>query len=255
MPASTAADAQPAASRQRSAPEPHGSSAAMATARNSKQNARVGPAARRRQDREAETGRGRARSRSFLPRGGQFLHGSQRSGKRCADESEDNGGDSDESQIAQQRLRGRARAAQSGIDERHAGNGQRRKQQECERERENGVAHLRLARRPARCGGIGIHGRLAPRGSMWPRTATTRPMPSTARPHSTNAARRPAIGKQHQRGEGEKESGGHHQQSGVLHSLSFSFVGRQVSGGHSAAVNRSFSGNYFHEDRPMSPAC
>ena len=127
----------------------------------------------------------------------------------------DDGGNGHDGEIAEQRLRGRARTAQAGIDERHACDGQRGKQQQRKRQRKNRVAH----------GGTGdgdrrIHGRFAPRARMCPRTATTRPIASTARPQTTKAVRR-RVGKQHQRGKSEKESGWHHQQSGVLHGLSF----------------------------------
>ena len=64
-----------------------------------------------------------------------------------------------------------------------------------------------------------IHGRLAPRASMWPRTATTRPMAidgQTADDESQSTPR--GSGNSTSAAIGEKESGWHHQQSGVLHS-------------------------------------
>jgi hypothetical protein len=57
---------------------------------------------------------------------------SQRSRKGCSDESEHDDGNSNQGQIAQHRLCGRARPAQTGIDERHAGNRHGRKQQKSE---------------------------------------------------------------------------------------------------------------------------
>ena len=64
---------------------------------------------------------------------------SQGTRKRRAHKCEDDDGNGNQSQVAQHCLRRRARPAQAGIDERHAGNGQRREQQKPKRERKRGV--------------------------------------------------------------------------------------------------------------------
>ena len=105
MPASTAAEAHPAESRQRSAPEPHGIIAAMATAMNSKRSAscacgvaEASPCSRN----------GPSPSTPQVLSGGVNggVRRTQRSGKRRAHERKDEGGDGSKRQIAEQRLRG-----------------------------------------------------------------------------------------------------------------------------------------------------
>jgi hypothetical protein len=59
----------------------------------------------------------------------------------CADQREDDGGDGHNGQVSQQRLGRRAGATKAGVDERHAGDGQRRKEQKRESKRKTGFGH------------------------------------------------------------------------------------------------------------------
>ena len=59
-------------------------------------------------------------------------------GEGGADQREGNDGNGHHDQAAEQRLRRRTGAAQAGVDEGHAGNGKRRKQQEAQGEGERG---------------------------------------------------------------------------------------------------------------------
>ncbi len=111
-------------------------------------------------------------------------------------------------------------------------------EQKRKRERENSIAHGRER------GCDGIHGSLAPRASMWPRTATAKPIPSTARPHSTNTVLARRVRKQHQRSKGEKESGWHHQQSGVFHHVFLAVPLRPRTGGEMRRMGRQPAGGF-----------
>ena len=128
-----AAAAQPAVRRQRSAPEPQGMRAAKATARNSKSSGKL----------RMERGRAQAAEQKRsgaepVPRlAGQMKDVAPAAGKAAgqgrAEDGKDNGGDGDDGQVAEQRLRSGAGAAKAGIDERHAGDGERREQQAAQR--------------------------------------------------------------------------------------------------------------------------
>jgi len=88
-----------------------------------------------------------------------------RAGESCADQEKRDGGNSDDGDVAEQGLSGGTGSAETGVDERYAGDGERGEEQQNEGEGEYGVGHNgRDGGSDGKCGRI--HQRASPRGSM-----------------------------------------------------------------------------------------